>query len=211
MKTAAISSLFRYDRELCGGGEAAGADEAGRGCLAGPLVAAAVVFDYSRFEAGRFARLTGTLNDSKKLSVRAREQLYPLVIQAASRVAIVLAGNHTIDRDGLHNTNLRVLGRCLELVAPCSGVMLVDGRQQLPWCSAPHTPLVKGDSISASVAAASVVAKVTRDRVMRRLHQAYPEYSFDSHVGYATVTHKEAIARHGLTPLHRRSFDITLP
>lgn len=211
MATATAAGLFHFDMELCGRGEAAGADEAGRGCLAGPLVAAAVVFNYSLLDSGRFARLGEKLNDSKQLTARAREELYPLVIQAASRVGIIVAGNRTIDRDGLHKTNLSALGRSLELVAPCAGMMLVDGRLPLPDCPLPHTPVTRGDAKSACVAAASVIAKVTRDRVMRRLHESYPEYGFDSHVGYATAAHKEAIAIHGFTPLHRLSFNITLP
>lgn len=211
MSRATAIDLFSFDMELCGGGEAAGADEAGRGCLAGPLVAAAVVFDYSLFASGRFAPLGERLNDSKKLSAAAREALYPLVIRAASRVAIIHAGSGTIDREGLHKTNLRALGRSLEAVAPCDGTMLVDGRQLLPGCRLAHTPLVKGDSLSACVAAASIVAKVTRDRVMLKLHEAYPEYGFDRHKGYAAAVHKEAIALHGFTPLHRRSFNISLP
>lgn len=211
MLRAAATDLFQFDLKLCDGGEAAGADEAGRGCLAGPLVAAAVVFDYSLFDSGRFTRLGEKLNDSKKLSAGAREALYPLVIRAASRVAIIHAGSGTIDRDGLHNTNLRALGRSLEAVAPCDGPMLVDGRQQLPGCPLPHTPLIKGDARSACVAAASIVAKVTRDRVMVRMHARYPEYGFDSHKGYAAATHKEAIAMYGFTPIHRRSFNISLP
>lgn len=212
MKTAgAATDLFRYDMELCGEAEAAGADEAGRGCLAGPLVAAAVVFDYSRFSGGRFARLAERLDDSKKLTARAREELFPLIIAAASRFAIVLADSATIDRAGLHKTNLKALADCLALVAPCSGKMLVDGRQQLEECELPHLAVVGGDSRSACVAAASVLAKVTRDRVMLRLHEAWPEYGFDSHKGYAAVAHKEAIAVHGFTPIHRRSFNISLP
>jgi len=211
VKTAATASLFDFDLERCGGSEAAGADEAGRGCLAGPLVAAAVVFDYTRFASGRFDRLGERLNDSKKLSARVREAIFPLVLQASARVAVVMAGSDTIDREGLHKTNLRVLADCLRLVAPCEGVMLVDGRQELPDCTLAHMPVTGADAKSACVAAASVVAKVTRDRVMRRLHERYPEYGFDSHVGYATAAHKEAIALYGFTPIHRRSFNISLP
>jgi ribonuclease HII len=205
------TDLFHYDMELCGAGEAAGADEAGRGCLAGPLVAAAVVFDYSLFESGRFSLLGERLNDSKKLTARVRADLYPLIIQAASRFAVVQSDSGTIDRRGLHRTNLRALAVCLELVAPPNGLVLVDGRQELPDCNLRHTPVKQGDGRSACIAAASVLAKVTRDRVMQRLHRDYPEYGFDSHKGYAAAAHKEAIARHGYTPVHRRSFNISLP
>jgi ribonuclease HII len=134
-----------------------------------------------------------------------------LIIQAASRFAIVLADSGTIDRAGLHKTNLKALADSLELVAPCSGSMIVDGRLELPGCPLPHTPVKQGDGRSACIAAASVLAKVTRDRVMMSLHQSYPDYGFDSHKGYAAASHKEAIAIHGYTSVHRRSFNITLP
>lgn len=211
ISASVANSLFHYDVELCGAGEIAGADEAGRGCLAGPLVAAAVVFDYSLFENGRFSRLDEQLNDSKKLTEKVRERLFPLVVEAASRFAIVLADSGTIDRCGLHKTNLKALADSLRLVAPCDGPMLVDGRLALPDCSLEHTPVKQGDGRSACIAAASILAKVTRDRVMQKLHQGYPEYGFHKHKGYAAASHKEAIARYGYTPLHRRSFNITLP
>lgn len=210
-KTAVDKGLFEHDLEISGGGEVAGADEAGRGCLAGPLAAAAVVFDYSLYDAGHFSLLAAGLRDSKRLTPRAREELFPLVLRLATRVSVVLFGSATIDRDGLHNTNLRALGDCLRMVAPHDGVLLVDGRQRLPGCELPHTPVIKGDTVSACIAAASVVAKVTRDRVMRHLHEIYPDYGFDSHVGYGTAAHKEAIAIFGYSPVHRRSFNISLP
>ncbi|MBE0429243.1 MAG: ribonuclease HII [Thermoleophilia bacterium] len=203
--------LFKFDREFCGDREIAGADEAGRGCLAGPLVVAAVVFDYSVREPRKFARLMAGLADSKKLSAPARERLYPLITRSASRFSIIISGNRTIDEMGLHNTNLDSLCRSIEVLDPWPEVVLVDGRQQLPDCAVPHRPVTGGDDRSACIAAASVIAKVARDRVMRRLAGFYPEYGFDRHVGYATREHREAISRHGYCGLHRLSFSLKSP
>lgn len=184
----------------------AGADEAGRGCLAGPLVAAAVVLDYSRLGPAQWAAMLAGLADSKKLTRLARERLFPLITAHASRFAIVVAGNRTIDDDGLHRTNLRILSRCFQALDPYPKMMLVDGRQQLPDGPAGHRPVTKGDSKSACIAAASVLAKVSRDRLMRRLHPLYPQYGFDRHVGYITREHQQAVAAHGYCRLHRLSF-----
>ena len=204
-------SRVALDLEAGGGWEVAGADGVGRGCLAGPIVAAAVVLDYSLLTVDELAPQLAGLGDSKKLTAKARERLYPLIIRQASRFAIVSAGNRTIDEQGLHITNLRILGRSLESLVSCPQVALVDGRLRLPGCHVSHTPITKGDSKSACIAAASIIAKVTRDRLMRRLHQRYPEYGFDGHVGYGSKAHREAIARHGYSPIHRRSFTVTLP
>lgn len=210
--TADTSALFEFDLEARGGAaEIAGADEVGRGCLAGPIVAAAVIFDYSLMDPAEMAPLLSGLGDSKKLTAKARERLFPLIIRHASRFAIISSGSRTIDTDGLQKTNLRVLGRSLEALEPEPAVALVDGRLRLPDCAVPHQPVIKGDSKSACIAAASILAKVTRDRLMVKLHESYPEYGFDGHVGYGSLGHREAIARYGFTPLHRRSFNVTLP
>jgi len=210
--TADASTLFEYDLEACGGdGEVAGADEVGRGCLAGPIVAAAVVFDYSRMKPDALAPLLSGLGDSKKLTAAVRESLFPLITRHAARFSIISYSNRTIDRDGLHVTNLRILGRSLEALMPAPAVALVDGRQGLPECLVDHHPVIKGDTKSACIAAASILAKVTRDRLMHRLHEDYPEYGFDGHVGYGSKGHREAIAIYGFSRLHRRSFNVTLP
>ncbi len=210
-KTASAAALFEYDIEACGGGQLAGADEVGRGCLAGPIVAAAVVFDYSLIDISELAPLFTGLGDSKKMTAKMREKVFPLIVRRASRFSIVCSGSRTIDRDGLHVTNLRILARSLESLSPCPRVALVDGRQNLPDCLVEHRPVTKGDSLSACIAAASIIAKVTRDRLMKSLHEIYPEYGFDGHVGYGSAGHREAIARHGFTSLHRRSFKMNLP
>lgn len=209
--TVAASALFEFDLDFCGAREMAGADEVGRGCLAGPIVAAAVVFDYSRMAIDQLAPLLSGLGDSKKLTAKARERLFPLIIRHSSRFSIISCGNRTIDEEGLQKTNLRVLGRSLEALSPYPGLALVDGRQKLPDCGVPHQSIIKGDAKSACVAAASIIAKVTRDRLMQKLHERYPLYGFDGHVGYGSLAHREAIARHGYTSLHRRSFIVSLP
>lgn len=203
------AELFGFDLEQCSGGELAGADEAGRGCLAGPLVASAVVFDYSLIDDGRFAILMQELHDSKRLTPERRENLFPRIIAASTRFSIIIASNHTIDRDGLHATNLHVLELSLKRIEPAPELCLVDGYSL--GDTLPHRPLKKGDSRSACIAAASVIAKVSRDRIMRSLDREYPQYNFAGHKGYATREHREAIAKHGFCPLHRRSFNISLP
>ena len=210
--TANTSALFTFDLEACGcSGEIAGCDEVGRGCLAGPIVAAAVVFDYSTLDLEKAGPPLKGLGDSKKLSPAARERLYPVIIRHASRVSITSYTSRTIDEKGLHKTNLRALARSLETLAPCPETALVDGHLPLPDCPVVHRPVKKGDSRSACIAAASIIAKVTRDRLMRTLHHRYPEYGFDQHVGYSTPAHREAIARHGYCSIHRRSFRCELP
>jgi ribonuclease HII len=182
----------------------AGTDEAGRGSLAGPLVAAAVLLDYDAL--GRRARreLAG-LDDSKLKSPEEREELYPRVIGFASRVAVTARCASGIDARGLHVTNLAALADCLRRVAIDGAVCLVDGFR-LPRCEVEHTAVVDGDARSAAIAAASVIAKVTRDRYMRRADGVYPGWDFAGNVGYSTPEHRAKIAQLGISDLHRRSF-----
>lgn len=206
-KAITVSPLIEYDLGRCGGrGEVAGADEAGRGCLAGPLAAAAVVFDYRRLDSAAIGELAG-LKDSKKLTPAAREALYPLILRHAARVALVLASARTIDEKGLHVTNLTALSASLSALDFLPEVVLVDG-YALPGGPPGHEPLKKGDSLSAAVAAASVIAKVARDRLMKRAHHDFPQYGFDRHMGYATADHIAAISENGYSAFHRRSFRI---
>jgi ribonuclease HII len=195
--------LFRFDRQL-GARFVAGADEAGRGSLAGPLVAAAVLIDY-RSLGLRDRRALGQLDDSKQRTEEERETLYPAVLRAATRVAVTIRCVRGIDRRGLHVTNLAALRRSLERVAVPGTVCLVDGFR-LPGCRLDHRPVVDGDARSASIAAASVIAKVTRDRYMHRISDRYPGFGFDGNVGYSTPEHRAAIVQLGPCDLHRRSF-----
>ena len=199
-----MNERFAFDLDLAGHATVAGADEAGRGCLAGPLVAAAVSFDYAAMDDADFAALDA-LNDSKKLAKARRAALYDEILRRARQVVIVCRSAGTIDREGLHRCNLDALARAVEGIAPAPRVTLIDGFR-LPGCRRPHRAVVGGDGRSAAIAAASVIAKVTRDRLMGRLHLSHPQYGFDRHVGYATAAHREAIVEHGVCELHRLSF-----
>ena len=189
----------------------AGADEAGRGSLAGPLVAAAVLFDVERLSLSD-RRALSRLNDSKQHDEGGREELYPLVTRAATRVAVICRCPRGIDARGLHVTNLEALRSAL--VAATSGmrpamadqlVCLSDGFR-VPDLAREQRAVVGGDSRSAAIAAASVVAKVTRDRYMRRAESRHPGWDFATNVGYSTPEHRAAIALNGISPLHRLSF-----
>ena len=196
--------LFAFDRGLQSR-FVAGADEAGRGCLAGPLVAAAVLIDYERLSHADRRILSG-LHDSKQMTEERRLEMYPCVLRAAERVTVVIRSAAGIDRRGLHVTNIEALSRALERLGPGEdAISLVDGFR-LPRCGVPHRPVVQGDGTSAAIAAASVVAKVTRDRYMREAARLHPGWGFDEHVGYSTPEHRQAIEEIGISPLHRRSF-----
>ena len=195
--------LFRFDRAL-GARYVAGADEAGRGSLAGPLVAAAVLIDYGTLSR-RDRRALSELDDSKRRSPEEREELYPRVLRAAMRVAVTVRCAPGIDARGLHVTNLAALARSLERVAVPGAACLVDGFS-VPSCSIAHRAVVDGDARSAAIAAASVIAKVTRDRYMCSVDSSYPQFGFAGNVGYSTPEHRAAIIEHGPSALHRRSF-----
>jgi ribonuclease HII len=196
--------LFAFDRGLQSR-YVAGADEAGRGCLAGPLVAAAVLIDYERISHTDRRALSG-LHDSKQMTEERRLEIFPSVLRAAERVSVVIRSAAGIDRRGLHVTNIEALGAALERLAPDPGTMsLVDGFS-LPRCAVAHRRVVGGDATSAAIAAASVVAKVTRDRYMRQAALKHPGWGFEEHVGYSTPEHRAAIEEIGISPLHRRSF-----
>jgi ribonuclease HII len=198
--------LFAFDRRL----EVrmvVGADEAGRGCLAGPLVAAGVMFDYELLTV-RQRRSLRALNDSKQHSPREREQLYPLVLACAERVLVVSRCVRGIDARGLHNTNLAALRDAARGVS--DGVAgdvlcLIDGFSVQDF-GRPQRAIVDGDATSAAIAAASIVAKVTRDRYMQHADGEHPGWGFAEHFGYSTPMHREAILSRGVSPLHRMSF-----
>ena len=180
-----------------GYGRVAGVDEVGRGCLAGPVVAAAVVLDPQRPVRG--------LRDSKLLTPASRERLYGEIVQRAASWGLAAVEAGEIDRINIHNAALRAMRGALAQLAPPPDFVLVDGFP-LPGLRLPQRAVVKGDRTCAAIAAASIVAKVTRDRQMRRLHAEDPRFAFDRHKGYATPQHLAAIARHGPAPAHRRSF-----
>jgi ribonuclease HII len=197
--------LFAFDRGL-ESRYVAGTDEAGRGCLAGPLVAAAVLIDYETLSNSDRRALSG-LHDSKQMTEERRMEMYPCVLRAAERVSVVVRCAAGIDRRGLHVTNIEALSLALERLVPPDGeaICLVDGFR-LPRCEVPHRSVIQGDATSAAIAAASVIAKVTRDRYMREVAAQHPGWGFEEHVGYSTPEHRQAIEELGISPLHRRSF-----
>lgn len=195
--------LLGFDRRL-GVRFVAGADEAGRGSLAGPLVVAGVLFDYEELRGAR-VRPLAALNDSKQVAPEERARLFEAVAATASVISVRVVPPGEIDRSGLHRSNLAGLRAVLADLHPPAEACLVDGFRLGP-SAPPHQALVEGDTRSAAIAAASIVAKVVRDRVMHRLDALYPRYGFLSHVGYITPAHTEAVRRFGPTDLHRRSF-----
>ena len=182
----------------------AGADEAGRGCLAGPLVAAAVLFDLERIGPAE-VRALADLNDSKQQSPDARAAVFPVILRTAARVAVVSRCAPGIDARGLHVTNLAALRDALLKVA-CPGCICLSDGFGVAEIDHDQMAVIGGDAKSAAIAAASVIAKETRDRYMRRADAVHPGWEFASHVGYATPEHRSAIERLGVSPLHRRSF-----
>ena len=175
----------------------AGTDEAGRGPLAGPVVAAAVILDPDNIPAG--------LNDSKKLSLKQREALFE-AIMATAHVSIASSGPKLIDEMNILRASLDAMRRAVAGLSVAPAHVLVDGRDIPKGLSCSGTAVIKGDSRSVSIAAASIVAKVTRDRMMDRAGLVYPAYGFAKHAGYGTKQHRDAIISDGPCPLHRMSF-----
>jgi ribonuclease HII len=194
--------LLRFDRSL-GARLVAGADEAGRGPLAGPLVVAGVLLDYACLRDHR-VRPLALLNDSKQVDPATRDELYRAVLACAKRVSVHVYPPGVIDRDGLHRCNLAGLRAALWACQPAD-VCLVDGFKLGP-SAPPHRAVVDGDTKSAAIAAASIVAKVTRDRYMRTADALYPAYGFASHVGYITPSHTRIVRERGPCEIHRRSW-----
>ncbi len=193
-----LNKLYELEDKLYGQGFEliAGADEAGRGPLAGPLVAASVILP-------KGARIAG-LKECKQLSGAQRELLYEEVIKTAVATNVCAIDNVEIDAGGVHMANLKALSSAAADLPVTPDFILVDGFKIDSQVS--NLKLIKGDMVSASIAAASIIAKVFRDRLMKEFHQVYPQYGFDSHKGYGSKTHFLAIEQFGLTPIHRKSF-----
>jgi ribonuclease HII len=193
-----LRPTFRRERRALNKGifPVAGCDEAGRGPLAGPVVAAAVILDPQRIPRG--------LNDSKKLDAAAREKLYAKIC-ATAQVAVAFGTVERIDRDNILRASLWALARAVRALPVAPKLVFVDGNQRIDVACDCQT-VVSGDALVASVAAASIVAKVTRDRLMVRLGLAHPGYGFERHMGYCVPEHFAALARLGPTVHHRRSF-----
>ena len=195
------SGLWAYERVLqrCGFGLVAGADEAGRGACAGPLVVAAVILP-----PGKRGEVKG-LADSKLLTEKAREAAYKEVVRRALSWSVVIVPPQEVDRSGLHVMNVRAMRQAVQRLDPLPSYALTDG---FPVSGMPVPTLAvwKGDRVAACVAAASVVAKVTRDRIMTDLDRRYPEYGFAVHKGYVVPEHRSALRQHGPCPEHRFSY-----
>ncbi|MEQ1712718.1 MAG: ribonuclease HII [Hyphomicrobium sp.] len=179
------------------GGPIAGIDEAGRGPWAGPVVAAAVVLDPSRLPAG--------IDDSKALDEGAREIVYARIVASCSAYGIGIADVERIDRDNILNATLWAMAQAVAQLPVPPRLALIDGNRA-PRLACTTRTIVKGDAKCLSIAAASILAKVTRDRLMVALAAEWPGYGFERHKGYGTPEHKDALARLGVTPHHRRSF-----
>jgi ribonuclease HII len=189
------SNLWRKGFKTVGG-----VDEVGRGPLAGPVVAACVVFPQNL--------LLPEVNDSKKVTAKKRERLFDQIVEKASEVGIGIVGEGTIDRMNILNASLKAMWQAVKELKNVPEFILVDGNQRIPDLPLPQMPVVKGDSKSLSIAAASIVAKVIRDRIMFNCHRKYPEFSFAAHKGYATRAHVEALQAFGPCEIHRRSFKL---
>jgi ribonuclease HII len=194
-------ALWEMERRLRrrGFSAIAGADEAGRGACAGPLVAAACILP-----AGRRGRVP-ELADSKLLTAAARERVYAEVVDRAVSWSVVVIPVEDLDARGMHVTNLEALRRAVCTLDPGPDYVLTDGFP-VPGMARPNLAVWKGDRVAACVAAASVLAKVTRDRIMLELHEKFPEYDFAGHKGYITDVHSAALERHGPCPEHRMRF-----
>ncbi len=188
---------FEQEARRCGYRRIAGIDEAGRGPLAGPVVAAAVILPVH-------VRLVG-VDDSKQLSEAERERLYPAILEKAVGVGIGVADAGEIDALNILEATRLAMRRAIENVAPSPDYLLTDA-VILPEVRIPLRPIIKGDALSLSIAAASIIAKVTRDRLMVAYHERFPQYNFLSHKGYGTAEHLQMLAQFGPCAIHRRTF-----
>ncbi len=188
-----------FEKKLWGAGFSliAGVDEAGRGALAGPVIAAAVIFPLGTENFG--------LRDSKKLTAGRRETLFKEIEQKAVSIGIGVVGPEEIDRINILRATLKAMEAALSFLNPRPDYVIIDGNQFVK-CGLPQETIVKGDDRSLSIAAASIIAKVTRDRVMASLHDKFPVYNFPGHKGYGTEEHRDAIIKYGMSPVHRKSF-----
>jgi ribonuclease HII len=177
----------------------AGIDEAGRGPLAGPVVAAAVIlpFDY----------LNPEIKDSKKLSEAKREELYEIINRDAVAIGTRVVDADTIDRLNILYATLQAMREAVLELSTSPDFLLIDGNQRVP-ITTPQKTIVKGDSLSISIAAASIIAKVTRDRIMEMYHRQFPQYNFQQNKGYGTKDHLDAIRKFGICKIHRKSFHV---
>ena len=176
----------------------AGIDEAGRGPLAGPVVAAAVILPKGLLIDG--------VNDSKKVSEKKREKLYDEITEKAVAWGVGIQDNNVIDEINILEATRLAMHEAIEHLHVMPDFIFIDAEKKVNTNGIPYLPIIKGDALSISIAAASIIAKVTRDRIMREYDKQYPEYGFEKHKGYGTKNHVEALKMYGMTPIHRKSF-----
>ena len=180
----------------------AGCDEAGRGCLAGPVVAAAVILDKNKS--------CPELDDSKKLTEKQRDLLRPIILKEALAYGVGIVSAQEIDEINILNASFLAMHRALDQLSLRPELLLIDGNRFNPYHEIRHQCIVGGDAKYQSIAAASILAKTTRDAIMKECHEQYPAYNWKKNKGYPTMEHKNAIAKFGVTPLHRITFNMAI-
>ena len=195
-----LTKLKEIEKDLYEKGfqKIAGIDEAGRGPLAGPVVVAGVIMPQNSMIEG--------VNDSKKVSEKKREKLYDLILEQAICYSVAIIGQDVIDEINILNATKQGVTKVVEGLEVKPNLILVDALTHIDTKGIPYDSIVKGDAKCYNIAAASIIAKVTRDRIMRQWDEDYPQYGFAQHKGYGTAKHIEAIKEYGLCPIHRRSF-----
>ena len=195
-----LQELRKFEEDIYSQGTnyICGIDEAGRGPLAGPVVVASVIMPKDSMIEG--------VNDSKKISEKKREKLYEEIIANAVSYSVGIVDQKEIDRVNILNATKAGLTESIKGLKVKPEIILVDALNGIDTCGIPYHSIIKGDAKCYSIAAASIIAKVTRDRIMRQWHEVYPQYNFIQHKGYGTAAHIQAIKEYGLCPLHRRSF-----
>lgn len=181
----------------------AGCDEAGRGCLAGPVFAAAVIFPQDYYNP--------ILNDSKKLSEKKRNELRPVIENEALAFAVGIVSPQEIDKINIHNASYRAMHLAIDALQIAPQFLIIDGNKFIPYQNLPHACIVKGDGKYLSIAAASILAKTYRDEYMDNIAIDFPQYEWKSNKGYPTIVHRKAVLEHGHTVHHRKTFRVTDP
>ncbi len=200
MKNAPLKISWGND-----GKSEAGVDEAGRGCLAGPVFAAAVILPLKPSD-----DLLQYLDDSKKLSEIRRSTLRKQIEEEALAWAVAMADNHEIDKYNILNASYMAMHRAIEKLKTRPGLLIIDGNRFRPYEDISHHCIIKGDGLYYSIAAASILAKTWRDEFMLEKHVDFPQYQWNKNKGYATLEHRKAILDHGISPLHRKSFNSSI-
>ena len=195
-----LTNLKAIEKELYEKGfkNICGIDEAGRGPLAGPVVVAGVIMPQDSMIEG--------VNDSKKVSEKKREKLYDLIIQEAISYSVAIIGQDVIDEINILNATKKGVTQVVDELEIKPDLIVIDALEHINTRGIPYESIIKGDAKCYNISAASIIAKVTRDRIMRQWHEIYPQYGFIAHKGYGTAKHMEAIREYGLCPIHRKSF-----